>query len=173
MIFRTIGTGDSSKVVTVLKARKIAQEELNASLAEQASVLETDTLELRKLGTAVANGATYEEAFASSIKNASTAAKEHAIQTKGASGSTDVFVSKQRSAQSELKATATASKTASLAMSALSMAANMFVIGLITKGLELAGTALNNYIHRVEKANEKIEESRSSYEDANKTFSYR
>lgn len=166
MIFRTIGTGDNSKVVTVLKARKIAQEELNASLAEQASVLETDTLELRKLETAVANGATYEEAFASSIKNASTAAKEHAIQTKGASGSTDVFVSKQRSAQSELKATATASKTASLAMSALSMAANMFVIGLITKGLELAGTALNNYIHRVEKANEKIEESRSSYEDA-------
>ena len=150
----------------MLKAKKIAQDELNASLAEQASVLETDTLELRKLETAVANGATYEEAFASSIKNASTAAKEHAIQTKGASGSTDVFVSKQRSAQASLKATATASKTASVAMRALSMAMNMIVIGLITKGLELLGSAISNYIHRVEKANEKIEESRSSYEDA-------
>ena len=150
----------------MLKAKKIAQDELNASLAEQASVLETDTLELRKLETAVANGATYEEAFASSIKNASTAAKEHAIQTKGASGSTDVFVSKQRSAQDSLRATATASKTASVAMRALSMAMNMIVIGLITKGLELLGSAISNYIHRVEKANEKIEESRSSYEDA-------
>ena len=150
----------------MLKAKKIAQDELNASLAEQASVLETDTLELRKLETAVANGVTYEEAFASSIKNASTAAKEHAIQTKGASGSTDVFVSKQRSAQASLRATATASKTASVAMRALSMAMNMIVIGLITKGLELLGSAISNYIHRVEKANEKIEESRSSYEDA-------
>lgn len=150
----------------MLKAKKIAQDELNASLAEQASVLETDTLELRKLETAVANGVTYEEAFTSSIKNASTAAKEHAIQTKGASGSTDVFVSKQRSAQASLRATATASKTASVAMRALSMAMNMIVIGLITKGLELLGSAISNYIHRVEKANEKIEESRSSYEDA-------
>lgn len=165
-IFRTIGTGDDTQVVNLLKAKKIAQDELNASLAEQASVLETDTLELRKLETAVANGATYEEAFASSIKNASTAAKEHAIQTKGASGSTDVFVSKQRSAQASLRATATASKTASVAMRALSMAMNMIVIGLITKGLELLGSAISNYIHRVEKANEKIEESRSSYEDA-------
>lgn len=150
----------------MLKAKKIAQDELNTSLAEQASILETDTLELRKLETAVANGATYEEAFASSIKNASTAAKEHAIQTKGVSGSTDVFVSKQRSAQASLRATATASKTASVAMRALSMAMNMIVIGLITKGLELLGSAISNYIHRVEKANEKIEESRSSYEDA-------
>ena len=165
-IFRTIGTGDDTQVVNLLKAKKIAQDELNASLAEQASVLETDTLELRKLETAVANGATYEEAFASSIKNASTAAKEHAIQTKGVSGSTDVFVSKQRSAQASLRATATASKTASVAMRALSMAMNMIVIGLITKGLELLGSAISNYIHRVEKANEKIEESRSSYEDA-------
>lgn len=165
MIFRTIGTGDDTQVVNLLKAKKIAQDELNASLAEQASVLETDTLELRKLETAVANGATYEEAFASSIKNASAAAKEHAIQTKGASGSTDVFVSKQRSAQASLRATATASKTASVAMRALSMAMNMIVISLIIKGLELLGSAISNYIHRVEKANEKIEESRSSYED--------
>lgn len=166
MIFRTIGTSDDTQVVNLLKAKKIAQDELNASLAEQASVLETDTLELRKLETAVANGATYEEAFASSIKNASAAAKEHAIQTKGASGSTDVFVSKQRSAQASLRATATASKTASAAMRALSMAMNMIVISLIIKGLELLSSAISNYIHRVEKVNEKIEESRSSYEDA-------
>lgn len=166
MIFRTIGTSDDTQVVNLLKAKKIAQDELNASLAEQASVLETDTLELRKLETAVANGATYEEAFASSIKNASAAAKEHAIQTKGASGSTDVFVSKQRSAQASLRTTATASKTASAAMRALSMAMNMIVISLIIKGLELLSSAISNYIHRVEKVNEKIEESRSSYEDA-------
>ena len=166
MIFRTIGTGDDTQVVNLLKAKKIAQDELNASLAEQASILETDTLELRNLETAVANGATYEEAFASSIKNASTAAKEYAIQTKGASGSTDVFVSKQRSAQASLRATATASKTASVAMRALSMAMNMIVISLIIKGLELLGSAISNYIHRVEKANEAMDKATSEYASA-------
>lgn len=94
--------------------------------------------------------------------NASASAKEYAVSTGGATGTTD----KQRSVQNQLRATATASKTASLGMKALSLAANMFVIGLISKGIDLASEAISNYIHRVERADETIDESRSSYEES-------
>lgn len=95
MIFKTIDTGDDIKVVTALRARKIAQEELNVSIAKQQAILETDTVALSKLETQVASGIPYEEAYAQSMTKASIAAKEHAIATQGASGSTDVFVAKQ------------------------------------------------------------------------------
>jgi len=98
--------------------------------------------------------------------NASASAKEYAVSTGGATGTTDAFIAKQRSVQNQLRATATASKTASLGMKALSLAANMLVIGLISKGIDLASEAISNYIHRVERANEAIDESRSSYEES-------
>lgn len=98
--------------------------------------------------------------------NASASAKEYAVSTGGATGTTDAFIAKQRSVQNQLRATATASKTASLGMKALSLAANMLVIGLISKGIDLASEAISNYIHRVERANEAIDESRSNYEES-------
>ena len=54
------------------------------------------------------------------MTGASAAAKEHAIATKGAAGSTEVFVAKQKAAQAELNATATAAKRTSVIMKALS-----------------------------------------------------
>ena len=104
--------------------------------------------------------------FEKIMVNASASAKEYAVSTGGATGTTDAFIAKQRSVQNQLRATATASKTASLGMKALSLAANMFVIGLISKGIDLASEAISNYIHRVERANEAIDESRSSYEES-------
>lgn len=166
MIFKTIGNGDDSQVVSFLKAKKIAQEELNNVILEQENILKTDTMALRELETSVASGTSYEEAFSASMSNASASAKEYALQTKGASGSTDVFVSKQKEEQAALKATTAATTGASLAMKALSMAKNMIFIGLVTKGLEIIGTLISNQIHKVEKANEKISESRSNYEEA-------
>ena len=166
MIFKTIGNGDDSQVVSFLKARKIAQEELNNAILEQENILQTDTMALRELETSVASGTSYEEAFSTSMSNASASAKEYALQTKGASGSTDVFVSKQKEEQAALKATTAATTGASLAMKALSMAKNMIFIGLATKGLEIIGTLISNHIHKVEKANEKIDKSRSNYEEA-------
>ena len=131
MIFKTIGEGDTTKVITALQARKIAQEELNVSLAKQSAVLETDSVALKKLETYIAQGIPYEQAFAQSMTGASAAAKEHAIATKGAAGSTDVFVAKQKAAQTELKATATVAKGTSTAMKALSIAGNMIAMWAI------------------------------------------
>ena len=87
---------------------------------------------------------------------ASAAAKEHAIETKGAAGSTDVFVAKQKAAQTELKATSAAAKGTGIAMKALSVVGNMIVFTLITKGIQLAATAIDNYIQRAEKCKKSI-----------------
>ena len=98
--------------------------------------------------------------------NASASAKEYVVSTGGATGTTDAFITKQRSVQNQLRSTATAYKTATFGIKALSLAVNMFVIGLISKGIDLASEAISNYIHRVERANEAIDESRSSYEES-------
>ena len=65
-----------------------------------------------------------------------------------------------------LKQQTLGAKSAAAAMKVLSVAGNMIVFTLITKGIELATTAINNYIHRVEKAQEAIDDSRSEYEEA-------
>ena len=84
--------------------------------------------------------------------NASASAKEYVVSTGGATGTTDAFITKQRSVQNQLRSTATAYKTATFGIKALSLAVNMFVIGLISKGIDLASEA--------------IDESRSSYEES-------
>lgn len=166
MIFKIIGSGENAQIVNFIKAKKIAQEELNTSIIEQISVLKTDEIELRNLENAIANGISYEEAYASSMKNASIAAKEYAIETKGAAGSTDVFVSKQKSLQASLQASSSASSKISFLTKSLSILKNVVVITAIIKAVDILKNVISNYIHRVEKANEKIEESRSNYEDA-------
>ena len=57
-------------------------------------------------------------------------------------------------------------KAASVGLKALSIAGNMVAMWAITKGIELAVTAIDNYIHRVEKANETMSEAVSEYDSA-------
>lgn len=85
-----------------------------------------DKTALTQLEQKIASGISYEEAYAQSMTKASVAAKEHAIQTKGLSGTTDTFVAKQKVVQTELEATATSSRLASVGVKALSTAFNMF-----------------------------------------------
>ena len=175
MIFKTIQPTESNglteaKTVSFIKARKIAEEELNATLAKQEVILKADTDALRELEAKVASGIPYEQAFAQSMNTASASAKEHAIVTKGAAGSTDVFVAKQKAAQTELKATATVAKGAGIAMKALSVVGNMLVFTAITTGISLLTKAIDNYIHRTEIMLEKAEEASSNIQDTNAQF---
>ena len=55
-------------------------------------------------------------------------------------------------------------KAGKVALQALATAGNMLIGWAITKGIELAVKALDNYIHRVEKANEATEEAISTFE---------
>ena len=164
MIFKTIEDGNTTKIVTALKARKIAQEELNISITKQTAILETDKNALLNYENAVKSGVPYEKALANKMSNASTAAKEHALATKGAAGTTDIFVAKQKAAQTQLKATAIATNAVTKASKALATVLNIGVYLLISKGIELTVNAINNYVHRVEKANEAMNNAVSDYE---------
>lgn len=57
-------------------------------------------------------------------------------------------------------------KAANIALEGLKMAANMIAGMLIAEGIQLAVTAIDNYIHRVEKANEAMDEAVSEYDSA-------
>lgn len=57
-------------------------------------------------------------------------------------------------------------KAANIALEGLNMAANMIAGMLIAEGIQLAVTAIDNYIHRVEKANEAMDEAVSEYDSA-------
>lgn len=134
-------------------------------MVEQSAILETDTVALKKLEDSIAKGIPYEEAFSSTMKDSSISAKEFAIETKGASGSTDIFITKQKNAQAVLKATTTATKGATVAMKALSMLKNMAIIFAITEVIEIVGKLIDNQIHKVEKINEEIDSTRSNYDE--------
>ena len=57
-------------------------------------------------------------------------------------------------------------KAANIALEGLKMAANMIVGMLIAEGIQLAITAIDNWIHRVEKANEAMDKATSEYASA-------
>lgn len=163
---------ERTKIVTSLKAKQMSQEAmLNSILNEQAIALEKDKIALTNLETKVASGITFEQAYAESMMTASAAAQEHAIQTKGAAGATNIFIAKEKEAQTAINATATASKGAALATKALAVAGNMVAFSLIVKGIELAATAISNFIHRNEILIQKSQEAAENIKSLGEEFS--
>ena len=65
-----------------------------------------------------------------------------------------------------LKEMTIGAKAASVALKALSIAGNMIVMALISKGIEIAATAIDNYVHKAENATEAIENTMSAYESS-------
>ncbi len=155
---------ENTRVVTSLQARRIAQEELNASIARQTAQLEVDTAALQAYEAECAKGTVSTERFASIMNGASAQAQAYAVQTKGATGSAQAFTAEQQQMQASLKATASTSKAASVATKAFSTALNMIVFAAIAKGIQMIVSAVDNWIHRVEKANEVMSEAYSAYE---------
>lgn len=83
------------------------------------------------------------------VKNAQNAARQSAIAYNNG-----------------LEQMTTGAKAANIALEGLKMAANMIAGMLIAEGIQLAVTAIDNYIHRVEKANEAMNEAVSEYDSA-------
>lgn len=168
-IFKSVQSTDNNgventRVVTSLQAQRIAQEELNAAMARQEAQLEVDTTALQAYEAECAKGAVSTEQFASIMNGASAEAQAYAVKTKGAAGSAQAFTAEQQQMQAGLKATASASKAASIATKAFSTALNMIVFAAIAKGIQMIVSAADNWIHRVEKANEAMSEAHSAYE---------
>lgn len=158
------------KVVNFLKAKKIEHDKLTAAIAQQEAQLKTDTDALRNLETAVASGTPLEKAMATEMTNAGTAAKKYAMETKGVAGSTDEFVAKQKAAQTELRATAAASKGTTVALKALAMVGSMLVTFAAAEALSLAVKAFDNYIHKNENAIKLTEELNLKYSELNSKY---
>lgn len=83
------------------------------------------------------------------VKNAQNAAKQSAIAYNNG-----------------LEQMTIGAKAANIALEGLKMAANMIVGMLIAEGIQLAITAIDNWIHRVEKANDAMDEAVSEYDSA-------
>ena len=119
---------------------------------------------------ACSRGAVTTEQFKQIMANASASAKEYAIETKGVAGSTDVFVNKQKESISAMQASAKATVGTGTALKTLgrtlvSMGAYTLIFTVISKVVGLAATAIDNYVHRVEKANDAMDEAVSTYEE--------
>ena len=125
---------------------------------------------LLKNEQAISEGNVTTELFEEIMDKASTSAKEYAIETKGAAGSTEVFAEKQQQAQDELKATATASKGATIAMQALATVGNMFLGWAISEVISLASKAISDYINRLEISKEKLANTESELDSVNAEF---
>ncbi len=68
------------------------------------------------------------------------------------------------------KASTLAAKAQSVALKATSIAGNMIIFAAISKGIQLATTAIDNWFHRVEKAREHTEELLSEFQQMNDTL---
>lgn len=104
------------------------------------------------------------------MTKASVAAKEHAIQTKGLSGTTDTFVAKQKVVQTKLEATATSSRLASVGVKALSTAFNMFAGMAIMWGITKIIEGFEYLSESAERAKEKLSEIQTELNDNNSTY---
>lgn len=171
MMFKTIDNNGDIKVVTVMKARKIAQDQLTASIARQELQLIADEKALTRLEAKVASGIPLEQAMATEMNGASIAAKNHAIQTQGLNGTTDAFVAKQKAAQAQLKATANDSKK--LITTLKSVAANIGVMIAFTvaiKAIEYAWDKANTTVEEVQGKIDDLSSSISTLEDEYKSL---
>lgn len=154
-----------------MKARKIAQDELTASIARQELQLIADEKALTRLEAKVASGIPLEQAMATEMNGASIAAKNHAIQTHGLNGTTDAFVAKQKAAQAQLKATANDSKK--LITTLKSVAANIGVMIAFTvaiKTIEYAWDKANTTVEEVQGKIDDLSSSISTLEDEYKSL---
>lgn len=159
------------KVVTAMKARKIAQDELTASIARQEAQLLADQAALQSYEIECSKGVVTTEQFNIIMAKASASAKEYAISTNGVAGSTDAFVAKQKAAQAQLKATANDSKK--LVTTLKSVAANIGVMIAFTvaiKAIEYAWDKANTTVEEVQGKIDDLSSSISTLEDEYKSL---
>lgn len=154
-----------------MKARKIAQDELTASMARQEAQLLADKVALQNYEIECSKGVVTTEQFNIIMAKASASAKEYAISTNGVAGSTDAFVAKQKAAQAQLKATANDSKK--MITTLKSVAANIGVMIAFTvaiKAIEYAWDKANTTVEEVQGKIDDLSSSISTLEDEYKSL---
>lgn len=157
---------ENVKITNFLTARKVAQDQLNASIAEEQAILARDIECLRAYEIECAKGTVTTETFDNCMKGASVTAQQYATNIKNGTGSASAYANSQRAVQSSLAATSASSKAAAIAVGALNMVLNAVIIIGVIKGLEAIGTAIDrNIIHKADYAKKAVEDSRSAYDE--------
>lgn len=164
MIFQT--NNNNTGIITFLQARKLAEQELVATIQQKQTVLATDAIALRAYEVEVAKGTVSTERFAIIMKGASTEAQNYAVSTKGAAGSTQTFVASQQKTINALKNTGKASLSASFGVKALNMALNMGAMLAFSLAVKAVTWAVDAAITTLEEQKEKVDECASAYESA-------
>lgn len=118
-----------------------------------------DISALRNFNKELQSGKSYVEAYKSTVANSNTVTRQQAVAYVK-SGQT------LRSFTANLQKTTVAAKAGQVALKGLAMAGNMLAFWAITKGIELAVNALDNFINRAENAREALDESSSSFSTA-------
>ena len=104
-------------------------------------------------------GLPYEDALANARKTTNADTLSLIESSKG-------LVIQEEQITAAQNASTIASKAKSAALGALSSFGNMAFFALVSEGISLAATAIDNWIHKTEKANEAMDEAVSSYESA-------
>lgn len=164
MIFQT--NNDNTGIITFLQARKLAEQELTATIQQKQAVLAVDAVALKTYEVEVAKGAVSTERFTTIMKGASTEAQNYAVSTKGATGSTQTFVANQQKTINALKNTEKASLSASLGVKALNIALNMGAMLAFSLAVKAVTWAVDTAIITLEEQKEKVDECASAYESA-------
>ena len=132
---------------------------LLTSLFSGQSVTSKDIQSINAMNQAMKNGSTMAQAWCDNMKGCTVAAKQQVNQCLKAKGSLTELAN-------SLETTTISAKAASMALRSLSIAGNIIAFTAIAKGIQLATTAIDNWIHRVEKANEAMQEAVGEYESA-------
>lgn len=114
---------------------------------------------LRDFNAELQSGKSYVEAYKSTVANSNTVTRQQAVAYAKSGQTLSSFTA-------NLQKTTAASKAGEIALKGLAMAGNMLAFWAITKGIELAVNALDNFINRAENAREALDESSSSFSTA-------
>ena len=127
-------------------------------------LINIDTTAIDNYNNAIRSSIPFEKALA--IARRTTNAETIALIES--SHGAEVQIERVTTAQ---KASTIAAKAHSVALKAASIAGNMILFTAISKGIQLAITAIDNWIHRVEKARERTDELFGEFNQMNDTLS--
>lgn len=121
--------------------------------------LDSDTVALQKFITEIANGKTKADAMEETLSNSSIALQDYVKNLGDGKASIKGFFSSITGYKNAITA------LKGFGMQFLVTAGQMVAVWAISKAVDLAVEAVNNYVNRVEIAKDKMESSRKAYQD--------
>ncbi len=153
---------NTTGIISAFTNRKLQRQNAEMELNKFNQQNSNDKKALEKYMLMINNGFDQQTALTMSMDKASEGAVRHAVEMGGASNTLPPFNEKQEETRKKLQETVESFSAASIKGKALnmvfqglSMAGNMLIFAAISKGISMAATAIDNFIHRSELAQKK------------------